>query len=77
MSDTTSNDTANATVPIGCKHLRTKKMYIPAEYPEPGRLTPSDTAHYWCLCTAREIGPDGQLVHLDTCNAGRGCCDGH
>jgi len=59
---------------VHCRHLRTKRMYIPAEYPNPGMLQPSTTAHYWCLCTAREFGPDGQLVHLHDCTPDRPCC---
>ena len=60
-----------------CKHLRTKKMYIPAQYTQPGMLERSDTAVYWCICTARDTGPDGGLVHLDTCTPDRECCKGH
>lgn len=71
------SDAAANTVAIGCKHLRTKKMYIPAEYTQPGRIADSETACYWCVCTARELGPDGGLVHLDLCTPGRNCCEGH
>ena len=72
MSDT--NMPPNELARVRCAHLRTKKMYIPAEYPRPGRLPRSETAHYWCVRTARPIGPDGRLVHLDTCNRSRDCC---
>lgn len=73
MSDTRSE----APAVLRCQHLRTKKMYIPAETPRAGHVWPSETAQYWCVCTARELGPDGGLVHLDLCGPERSCCNDH
>ena len=72
-----SDQRTEAAVMLQCRHLRTKKMYIPAETPKAGYVWPSDTAHYWCICTAREKGPDGGLAHLDLCGPDRSCCSDH
>ncbi|HEU6448963.1 MAG TPA: hypothetical protein VFV23_11050 [Verrucomicrobiae bacterium] len=59
-----------------CKHLRTKKMYTgtPAHEAfvekEGEHVTPS---HFWCNCTQREIGGDGNLAHPNQCNSSRRC----
>lgn len=77
MSDRGGNEMSDTgeTRFVDCRHLRTKKMYIPAEYPQTGRLSPSRTGHYWCVRTAREFGPDGKRVSLDGCGPERDCCE--
>jgi hypothetical protein len=61
-----------------CPHLRHKGMYVtstpdPAEAEFCGRY---DATAYWCTCTMKAIGPDGQPVHADNCRSGNGraCC---
>lgn len=58
-----------------CKHLRTKKLFIPeqtaeafAEGHEPGA-----EAFFWCNRTLTPIGVDDKPVHLRVCTRGR-CC---
>lgn len=64
-----------------CTHLRHKGMYV-TSVPDP-----DDAAHcgggyaataYWCTCTMKALGPDGEPVGPDGCraDAGRGCCEG-
>jgi hypothetical protein len=35
-----------------------------------------DATAYWCTCTMKGLGPDGQPVHADRCGIGSGrlCC---
>lgn len=59
-----------------CKHLRTKKMYVPALAEEP--LAPpfeeaGQTGHCWCNRTLTEVGPDDQAVGTRVCTGGRSC----
>jgi hypothetical protein len=60
-----------------CKHLRTKKMYIPAQagevQAEPDGATSHGACHCWCNQTLTEVGADDQPVHLDLCRTGRAC----
>jgi len=62
-----------------CTHLRHKGMYV-TSVPDPG-----DAGHcgghysataYWCTCTMKGLGPDGQPVNPEACCAGSGrdCC---
>jgi len=60
-----------------CANLRHKGMYVMAE-PDPAEVRFfdfCDSAAYWCTCTQRPIGPDGRVVHPDTCKNGRSCCE--
>jgi hypothetical protein len=59
-----------------CKHLRTKKMFIPeladASFArENGVFT--DTSHCWCNRTLAEVGPDDKQVSVQICCPGRKC----
>jgi hypothetical protein len=59
-----------------CRHLRTKKMYIPAQAAEVRAENPersSSSCHYWCNQTMTPVGRDDQPVHRDACQAGRPC----
>lgn len=40
-----------------------------------GRKYPGD-GYYWCQKTCTPVGPDDELVDIDTCRAGRPCWDG-
>ena len=58
-----------------CKHLRTKKVFIPEEAAT-AFVEPTDTeaeAFYWCNRTLTAIGVDDKPVHLRLCTRGR-CC---
>ena len=59
-----------------CKHLRTKKMFIPeladrVYATENGVLT--DTSPCWCNRTLTEVGPDDKQVSLPLCSGKRSC----
>jgi hypothetical protein len=60
-----------------CKHLRTKKMYIPAQADEvfaSGGGTQSEhVGHCWCNRTLNEVGVDDQQANVQTCNPSRMC----
>ncbi len=58
-----------------CRHLRTKKMFIPALADEGSANEPEygHSAHCWCNCTLTETGPDDQWVGADACKNSRPC----
>lgn len=63
-----------------CSQLRHKGMYV-TSVPDPGDSQYAGTYNataYWCTCTQKALGPDGQPVHPDRCHAGSGraCCVG-
>jgi hypothetical protein len=53
-------------------------MYVTSvpEADEPGLYGGYDATAYWCTCTMKGLGPDGQPVRPDLCRVGsnRGCC---
>ena len=60
-----------------CSHLRHKGMYV---LPEQTQDADGYTEHlgassFWCLCTQKAFGPDGQPVSRENCCAGRSCCE--
>jgi hypothetical protein len=59
-----------------CSHLRHKGMYV-TSVPDPDERNfydRYDATAYWCTCTQKSRGPDGQVAHADTCKPGRECC---
>jgi len=54
-----------------CNCVRWKSMYYQAE-PDP-TVPPSNEDNYWCAITQRILGPDGQVVDLQSCKPGRAC----
>ena len=54
-----------------CNCVRWKSMYYQSER-DPS-VPPSNEDNYWCSLTLRVLGPDGQLVNLESCKAGRAC----
>lgn len=54
-----------------CNCVRWKSMYYQSER-DPS-VPPSNEDNYWCALTLRVMGPDGQLVNLENCKAGRAC----
>jgi hypothetical protein len=52
-------------------------MYVGAA-PDPDEARfyhPVDSTAYWCLCTQKATGPDGEPANPDSCKQGRGCCE--
>jgi len=59
-----------------CKHLRTKKMFIPAQAHEAFASSaeePGGSPHCWCNCTLSEVGPDDRQVGVHVCGLSRLC----
>jgi hypothetical protein len=59
-----------------CRHLRTKKMYIPAQADEVFTGSddkPEHSGHCWCNRTLAEIGSDDKLAGMQSCNPSRPC----
>jgi hypothetical protein len=59
-----------------CRHLRTKKMFIPAQAEEVFATAENgfeNCGHCWCNRTLTETGPDDKQVQLDVCRPGRSC----
>lgn len=58
-----------------CRHLRTKKMYIPMDPPE-DETERADEPHCWCNLTMTEVGADDRVVNRRACVPGRPCHNG-
>lgn len=61
-----------------CTMLRHKGMYVADEtsVAEPFEFADHiEATSFWCACTQKAFGPDGQPVGPQTCAPGRGCCD--
>lgn len=54
-----------------CRALKTKMHYVTGFEEE--HFRPSGTAHFWCLNTMNQVGPDDGLVVPERCCPGRGC----
>jgi hypothetical protein len=54
-----------------CNCVRWKSMYYQTQH-DP-TVPRSNDDHYWCAMTQTVIGPDGQVVNLDSCSPGRTC----
>jgi len=69
--------TSRHITPQHCTHLRHKGMYVFAE------PTPETEAYgeeieataFWCSCTQKAFGPDGQPVGARHCGTDRSCCE--
>ena len=60
-----------------CSHLRHKGMYVTTPLGEdPRHASYAGATAFWCTCTMKGLGPDGEPVDLDRCTpgSGRGCC---
>jgi hypothetical protein len=63
--------------PNFCKHLRTKKMYIPAQADEVFNASPEElanTEHCWCNRTMAGVGPDDRQVNAHHCSRATRSC---
>ncbi|MDR3674826.1 MAG: hypothetical protein P4N24_05010 [Acidobacteriota bacterium] len=56
---------------VQCRLIRSKWMFIDAE-PDP-TVPRSGSSICWCVHTQKCMGPDGQIVTLEACNAERPC----
>ena len=60
-----------------CRHLRTKKMYIPAQaddvFSASADKNEQPGGHCWCNRTLTEVGLDDNLAGLQSCNPSRSC----
>jgi hypothetical protein len=58
-----------------CRHLRNKKMYVPALAAEaiPADPHENDESFYWCNKTLGALGCDDDRVHPCRCQPGRSC----
>jgi len=62
--------------PNFCKHLRSKKMYVPAEADQLQSGSPEAREHFghcWCNRTMAEVGPDDRQVGAESCSQARSC----
>jgi hypothetical protein len=68
MSDNTSAP------PPRCRHLCCKAMLVYGEDFVNDPDFQADMTNFWCIRTAKGLGPDGDEVTLDLCsNPERGC----
>ena len=68
-----SNETAPDPAPR-CKNLSCKSMLVYGEAFEQDPDYQAGMTEFWCLCTSKGAGPDGDDVSLTQCsNPGRGC----
>ena len=59
-----------------CKHLRTKKMFIPAQAEEAFVVAEDGSqasSPCWCNSTLTETGPDDRQVNPQSCSPSRSC----
>ncbi len=57
-----------------CKNLCCKSMLVYGEAFETDPDYQAGMVEFWCLCTSKGAGPDGDSVSLEQCSdAGRGC----
>jgi len=61
-----------------CSHLRHKGMYV-LTTPDPGADAfdhGGGATAFWCTCTMKGLGPDGEPVSAERCQVGggRACC---
>ncbi len=54
-----------------CRLLRSKWMFIHVE--EEANVPRSDSGICWCVHTQNCLGPDGEVVTREACNAERPC----
>ncbi len=61
-----------------CRHLRTKRMYIPvlAEGALDIKEAHNDQSFYWCNRILSALGQDDLGVHPCDCQPGRACHEG-
>jgi hypothetical protein len=63
---------------VHCAHLRHKGMYVlSTPDPDEQRFCGNyEATAYWCTCTQKPLGPDGNIVHPGQCVSGNGrsCC---
>ena len=65
-------------IPVVCRHLRAKQMYIesdPAEALREKVGEESSPSYYWCGLTQTPVGPDDSPVGIAVCKHARGCCE--
>ncbi len=58
-----------------CQKLRCKEMLIHVDNPDAGEgeeslFDPYDAVSFWCECTHKGRGPDGERVHIECCSVG-------
>jgi hypothetical protein len=72
---TTTEKSASQPAHVPCRHLRTKRMYIPAIADGALDLDQGDhdQSFYWCNKTLAALGIDDAPVHLCSCQPGRSC----
>lgn len=59
-----------------CGNLRHKGMYVlPDAVVEQDYSDQTGASSYWCVCTQKAFGPDGEPVNARDCVAGRRCCE--
>ncbi len=57
-----------------CIHLSCKSMLVYGEAFETDPTYSADSADFWCCCTSKNRGPDGDEVSLEACrNREREC----
>jgi hypothetical protein len=54
-----------------CNCVRWKSQFYESQ--RDPTVPPSNDDSYWCVLTQRVLGPDGQLVDLESCQPGRAC----
>jgi hypothetical protein len=71
--------TSRLTTASTCLHLRHKGMYV-TSLPDPDDAVHCGGSYrataFWCTCTMKGLGPDGQPVNPEACcnGTGRECC---
>ena len=68
--------TSRHVTPLHCSHLRHKGMYVSPDAGIEGDYSEYlGATAYWCVCTQKAFGPDGEPVNARECTKERSCCD--
>jgi hypothetical protein len=68
-----SFDEEHGPLPVICRHLRSKAIYVAGQLEPPADLLTIGSGHCWCNHTQHILGPDDQTVDRRGCNANRSC----
>ena len=72
-------DTGTPAVPLSpfCRDMRSKRYYFLDQMPTEEKHLLDGSNRCWCQKTMQALGPDGNMVHVQTCTSGRSCYRSH
>ncbi len=68
-----SFDEPSEPLPVICRHMRSKAIYVAGNMEPTTDLERMGSGHCWCNMTQHVFGPDEQLVNRRGCDSSRPC----